>query len=368
MAEHAFASPSSAERWLECTAAPAAEALYDDEGSEAAAEGTRAHDVVDQLFAGKVVTPDELHPPEMLEYAAEFVGFVRGLHKKLGGLLLTERRVLLDPYVPGQFGRADVIIAAPEILHVIDFKYGKGKFVSAFRNPQMRLYALGAYELVRYHHDIEQVTTQVWQPRLENFAQEELTLADLLQWADDIQSRVREVVENRGVYRPGDEVCGFCRARFDCRARAAHQLKVAGFRDMDRTLTDAEIAEIVLRAGGIRNWLSDIESEAAARLAKGHPIIGLKLVEGRSNRRITDEAGLAQRLLSSGEVAAEEIYKPPALRALGELEKAVGKKKFNALSEGFVEKPPGKPTLVSADDSRPEYNPAQNVFTDRSAE
>jgi hypothetical protein len=36
---------------------------------------------------------------------------------------------------------------ADKRLHIIDFKYGQGVLVDAVENPQMMLYALGAYGL-----------------------------------------------------------------------------------------------------------------------------------------------------------------------------------------------------------------------------
>ena len=77
----------------------------------------------------------------------------------------------------------------------------------------------------------------------------------------------------------------------------------------------------------------------------------MKLVEGRSNRKITDDVIAANNLLNAG-FGAEEIYKPQALRSITDLEKLCGKKMFSELMSGVIEKPPGKPTLVSADDKR----------------
>jgi hypothetical protein len=44
------------------------------------------------------------------------------------------------------------------------------------------------------------------------------------------------------------------------------------------------------------------------------------------------------------------------------LEKSLGKAKFSELLGNFVEKPPGKPTLVPADDKRPAINTAKQDF------
>ena len=46
--------------------------------------------------------------------------------------------------MPEGFGTADCILICGSVMHVIDFKYGKGVPVNAGGNPQMGLYALGA--------------------------------------------------------------------------------------------------------------------------------------------------------------------------------------------------------------------------------
>ena len=77
----------------------------------------------------------------------------------------------------------------------------------------------------------------------------------------------------------------------------------------------------------------------------------MKLVEGRSTRKITDSELAAYQLLNAG-FGVEVIYKPQALRSITDLEKLCGKKMFNELLSGVIEKPPGKPTLVSEKDKR----------------
>jgi hypothetical protein len=50
------------------------------------------------------------------------------------------------------------------------------------------------------------------------------------------------------------------------------------------------------------------------------------------------------------------------LKGITAMEKSLGKTKFSELLGNFVEKPPGKPTLVPADDKRPAINTAKQDF------
>ena len=81
---------------------------------------------------------------------------------------------------------------------------------------------------------------------------------------------------------------------------------------------------------------------------------GFKVVEGRSNRQITDlEAAFA--VLKDSGIEEAMLYERKPL-GLTELEKLVGgRKKLTELIGGYIEKPQGRPTLVPADDKRPNY-------------
>ena len=90
---------------------------------------------------------------------------------------------------------------------------------------------------------------------------------------------------------------------------------------------------------------------------------GYKLVEGRSVRKIVDAEGADMALDLAG-YDAEDIYKAPELKPIGQLEKLLGKKKFEEVLGEYVEKPAGKPTLVPEDDKRPEISSIESAIAD----
>ena len=84
---------------------------------------------------------------------------------------------------------------------------------------------------------------------------------------------------------------------------------------------------------------------------------GWKLVEGRSIRKYTNEKSVAEAVETAG-------YNPwqQKLLSITEMEKMLGKKKFQEILGELCIKPQGKPVLVRADDKRPPINSAKEDF------
>lgn len=85
-----------------------------------------------------------------------------------------------------------------------------------------------------------------------------------------------------------------------------------------------------------------------------------KVVAGRSNRKYKDEDAVIK---AAEEAGYKDIFKK-SLITLTEMEKLMGKTKFNEVLGGLIVKPPGKPTLVPISDKRPEItgNDAKSEF------
>ena len=80
-------------------------------------------------------------------------------------------------------------------------------------------------------------------------------------------------------------------------------------------------------------------------------------MEGRSNRRYSDEAAVAAVVTKAG-------FDPFEKKLLGitSMQKQLGKKRFDELLSGLIVKPQGKPVLVPETDKRPVLNTAANDF------
>lgn len=372
MSKHAILSASGAHRWMNCTPSARLELEFDDNSGEAAAEGTAAHALSEhklrkalKMRSKKPVSPYD--SDEMDNYTDGYVEFVLEVieqAKKICSdpLILIEQRLDFSKYVPEGFGTGDCLIIADGTLHIIDFKYGQGVLVSAEDNPQMKLYALGALDLFDGIYDIEMVSMTIYQPRRENISTSTVSKENLYQWAEEVLKPKAELAFNGdGNYCPG-EWCQFCRAAVKCRARAEAKMKLATFEfALPPLLSDEEIADILSSIGDLTNWANEIiayATDAAVNHGKKWP--GFKVVEGRSNRKYKDEEAVAEAAKNAG---YRDIYKQ-SLITITEMEKLMGKSKFNEILGELVMKPPGKPTLVPVSDKRPEMNTssAKNDF------
>ena len=362
--QHALLSASGAHRWMNCTPSARLEREFADNSGESAAEGTAAHALAEhklrralKMRSRKPVSKydsDEMDicTDSYVEFVLEAIAGAR--LTCLDPTVLIEQRLDFTRFVPEGFGTGDCLIIGDGSLHVIDFKYGQGVLVEAEDNPQMKLYALSALELFDGIYDISAVSMTIFQPRRENVSTHKLYKESLYQWAEELLKPAAELAfKGKGEYRCG-EWCQFCRAAVKCRARAEEKLSLARFEfRLPPLLTDRDIEEILGRLDDLTSWANDINAYALeAAVSHGKEWSGFKLVEGRSNRRYTDENTVSEAAKAAG---YHDIYRH-SLITLTEMEKLMTKAKFNEILSGFIEKPPGKPTLVPLSDRRPAIN------------
>ena len=381
MGAHALLSPSAAHRWINCTAAPRLEANVPDSGSSYAAEGTLAHaycamklkeflgfDISDEV-AEIAELDSQYHTGEMDEYTDTYKTIVLEKYNAArasvaDAQLLIETRLDFSSYIPDAFGTADAIIIADGTMEVIDFKYGKGVRVSAYRNPQMMIYALGAYDRFNFEYKIDRVRMTIVQPRIDNLSEFELSVSDLLAWTDEVLiPKANEAYSGNGVQVPGDW-CQFCKVKSICRVLTQKCTGAASEHPDPKLLSPEELAKDVLpMLATVKTWLAGVEDYALQQALSGVQLPGWKIVEGRSVRKITDQEAAAVALNKAG-YKTTEIFKPQELRAITELEKLVGKKQFAAICSDYIEKPQGKPTLAPESDKRPAIDPVTDDFKD----
>lgn len=372
--KHALLGASSSARWLVCTPSARLEAMFPDEQSPYAAEGTIAHDLAESILRhkleGKKAPKLDDYSTEMIEAVNRYVDICEekvneSRARSSDAEAMIEARVDFSRWVPDGFGTGDMVIVADGILEVIDLKYGKGVPVSAIENTQMRLYALGAYDINEFLYDIKSVRMTIVQPRLDSISTDEMALEELLDWGEEIKPIAQRAWEGIGDCTPCD-YCNFCKARHTCRALADTCL-TAFYKDggkLNQLLTDSEVSDILAMKDLITKWIKgvyDFAYEKALSGEKQWP--GYKLVEGTSRRTITDPEAAAKTLLDNG-YKEEDIFKPRELEGITNLQKVLGKKGVTEYLEAFIDKPEGKPTLVPDSDKRPAINTVETMMNE----
>jgi len=382
---HAILSASGAKRWMSCTPSARLEQQFEETTSSFAEEGIFAHAMAELKLSraiANLIRPSVLkkrlaemqkHPlysTGLEDYVDQYVAqvgerYIKAKKKCSDTLVLLEQKLDFSLWVPEGFGTGDVVIITDEAIEVIDLKYGKGVPVSAEGNPQTRLYGLGAINTFDALYDFSKVRMTIIQPRLASTSTEELTVEELVEWGNgELTEKAALAHAGKGEFIAGDH-CKFCKAKTTCRTRAEANLELVRYEFQEAPLlSNDEIADILARADQLKSWVSDIQGYALDQ-AENHGINfpGWKLVEGRSNRKYTDEMTVGQILVEAG-YTEEQILKPAELLGITAMEKAIGKKEFGTLLSDLVVKPSGKPVLVPEEDKRPAINSTQSAVHD----
>lgn len=378
--KHAVLSASASHKWLHCPPSALLEDSLPDNTSEAAEKGTLAHAIcelkLNKLFIDKNMTSktfntrmnklkrNPLYEPEMERSTDTYVDIVKQIAYgfETEPMVIVEKKVDYSKWAPKGFGTSDCILIHSTELHVVDYKNGTGVVVSAEDNPQMKLYALGALEAYGLIYPVEKVVLHIVQPNRDNYSTWETTKAELLKWGETVVKPAAEkAIKGEGEFCQG-EWCdsGFCRARALCRKRMDENMAlmaeavdpIGGKSKLPPLITDDEVGAILKKAQFLSSWVKKLEEYALKTLTGGGTIPGWKLIEGRSNRTISDTDSAFEALIRAGyDRALLYEEKPITLTAV---EKLVDKDVFTNCIAPFIVKPQGKPTLVPEDDRRPE--------------
>lgn len=365
---HALLSASGAHRWLNCTPSAVLESQFPDTTSAAAKEGTLAHELSEaklryyvdsKSFSKRKLTTrtnklkkDPLWQNEMDGYTDAYVDAIKqeALQFKNAPYIVIEEKLDLSEYIPGGFGTADCIMIGDDLLHVVDFKYGKGVPIAAEYNEQLQLYALGAYTKYRILFALNKIKITIVQPRIDNNSTWELPLTDLLAFGAGVKKSAAVAIKGEGEYVAGDW-CRFCRARQQCRARAEKNVELAFMTDKKPPLiSNEEVGEYLRQGEDVAKWLKDLQDYALAECLAGKDVQGWKAVEGRGSREWADMDKAFAAIIENG--TPEEMLWERNPLTLAKIEKLMGKAHFNDACLEYVIKKPGKPTLVKESDKR----------------
>ena len=374
---HAILSPSASGRWLQCPASVRmTRDLPQEEESEYAREGTMFHTLCEisaririlkedvrenelRLLDWAIEVEDEWREDQLLHVGPWLTYLQELLNEEPEARLLLEQ--VVETGIPGCWGTADAVIIYPDRIRVVDIKYGSGIRVSAIDNSQLRLYGLGALSLVDDPLKIREVTTTVWQPRMNNVSSETLTRHELLWWKDQIEPIALLALGEDAPFGPSESACRFCPISGNCGPQTRWMLN-QDFGDPD-LLSDEEIAEAYSRVSFLKRWAADIEDAALKRAyEEAGSVPGYKVVRSGGRRSITDDEAAIARLTEAG-FDSEQVSTQKAA-TLGRLDQLVGPERLQEVLGDLLVKSEGRLSLALESDPRPPADALHSAKTD----
>lgn len=403
--EHSLLSPSSASRWAVCVASVARCDGYAEKTSGYAEEGRIAHNLAEKclrnnwsphsgIIEGWV---DSVAQLEMIGVVSRYCNLIRTLTFGAEYIWYEESMDLSQVLqVEGQKGTADVIALMPKReLQVHDLKYGKGVKVFAKENYQGILYALGAMEIASLVSDnIETVRIFIHQPRLDHVDEVVYTVAEMLKFRDFLRERAALAISltAKGVlkkhYCPGEKQCRFCPAKGECEALADFVLKQIRddfIEEPVAVVCEANLKEEVENVSQynaerfsnlyenldlISQWVAAVRESILARLLRGEPIPGLKLVSGRAGNRKWADEKVVEEAMKAMRIKADDMYVKNLISvAVAEKLLKPRKRLWNKIKD-FITRSDPAPAIAPLSDKRPALviSAVSEDFKDETAE
>ena len=366
--KHSILAPSSKE-WVHCGFAAKFLANKEDETNEASEFGTECHALAEAYikqslkiedFDEKPVSIDELkstfkHYDEEMEtlatgYANYIVGQADYEEKRTGKKPIVFVEQLLDmDYAPDTHGTADAIIIAGDTLTIIDNKTGfipVKVFEGDELNSQLGIYGLYAYKLFADIYPIKKIRLVIYQERIHNIDDQTLEVEDLLEWEVSVLRPAAKEAQNPNAEAVSGKWCKYCPGRNVCRKRSDDALSIDTEKKPE-LLTDSEIEELLPKLDFIIDYCNSVKEYALKKAIEGKKWKGYVLSETSTKRKISDEEAVKKILKEAG--YCPEVTK---LMSITELQKLVGKAKFNELVGEYVVKPKGQPVLAPESDAK----------------
>ena len=406
--KHALFSPSAAVKWMTCPGSIAMEDDFPSTTSDAADEGTAAHELAAWCLERDLDTKDYPHAAitvgnrayvvrgEMEEKVQAYLDHVR--HVAEGHTLLVEQRLSIQ-HITGETdaeGTSDAVILTAdgsEII-IIDLKYGanpKNKVV-AFENSQLRIYGGGALEQYGAISQPEKMRYIIVQPRLDHIDEWDEPVASLQEFLQEVSKCARLATTARAYktnwmgksttyLEPSEKGCKWCRAFSACPAAQAkaEELVEADFVQMasqvDPPLPPAERlatvapSELALKGYAmdyLEAYIKAVRSEIERRLLAGEKVDDgdghwWKLVKGRQGARQWSDETAAEETMKAFRLKQDVMYSQKLITPT-QAEKALKDqpKRWNKL-QTFITRSEGSISVARGDDPREPYSASEEV-------
>lgn len=348
--------------------------------SDYADEGTMLHNAMADILSRNVKEPHQV------------IGMRLGKHELTADLYdemiepaldVFENHIMLTdfdveqtvsiPGLDGEFGTADVIGHNAEFTAVVDWKFGRGVYVSPKGNAQLRYYGVGARSIhSKWFKPGKPVRLYIIQPpyMIEGandleYLYDEIDIDELERFHAQLRRTTKTMQKKDAKFAAGDW-CRFCPASAACPILTA---KAADALENDGPLPPDELGRWLKEdAPLIEKLLADRRQVAHTQLEAGHAVPGQKLVAKRATRKFLDEGEAELELrrvagLRSNDLKVSMLYNT-TFKSVKQVEDAIKKaapaktaKKIRdrliAILEPLYENRSSGTTLASDDDPRP---------------
>lgn len=392
---HSRLSPSSASRWITCSASIGAveedlrtgvlvkEVRSKDEVNNPAAHwGTQAHLIGEMMLLDaptseiKKALPKKFRTDKACwDCATDYVKYVQNLVRP-GTEMLVEHRVNLSEWLPdalndegeleNQGGTADCILVHTDgTVDMIDLKGGMG-MVFAEENPQLKIYSGGIIDELECVMDVKKIRTHIVQPRRDHYDVAEYTSEYILDFmTDEVSRAAQDITNNKGSFVPSESACQWCPRAGYCEAQT-DKVMVDIAKDIDdleseeaiadpKDLTVKQLIKVQSKAKEIKAFLASVETRIFERLSAGTKTTGFKLVEANTNRKWASSDDKLAEVLAGMGLEEDDIWSSK-IGTISAIEKLIDSKQKKQLA-AHITKPQGKPTLAPMSDKRPALKP-----------
>jgi len=401
---HARLSPSGAERWADCTAAPSfIDKLITDgviperePDNVFAIAGTFAHDMAErkllELLGGEksFESYDELNKlsfqaewlkdqeffeiedKEILEYMqnndyndlSEYVDYcMTQIKSKKDRVHVEVRARLFYSRTPTDKGTCDFLIEHEDSsITIVDLKWRRSGMVASYENYQLAIYCMSyimeqvKIGFMKQPKNATVISLSTHNPLVAPHVKPwETTWIKLKKFCQRFTDAVNIIdAGTYTVFVPTEKGCKWCPVAKHKKCPALNaKVKFAMPNNLDiDTASDEDLVRFYQFFPEIASFAKQVEEHLTRLAENGHPVDGTKLVKGRDgNRRFIDEEEAVKHLLSLG-LTEDDIYNQKTKTAT-QLAKLLSKPQSKDFENNFTERPEGKMKLAPSTDERP---------------
>ena len=274
--------PSAAHRWLKCPGYAALADDVEDQSSEEAEEGARAHEAALNIINDY----EPMYDDDEMEDAVKL--YVSQLPERVQ----VEHTIRIDSISEGMTGTIDAWSDSDGVLRIWDFKYGH-RYVEVEENPQLACYAAGLIDYLKIDGLAEQDTRFefiIVQPRA--YGHDPIRtwggkLSDLRGLFNRLRASASEALSAVPFTSAGPH-CANCEAAHKC---ATLQFAALAFseKQANRGLTEVqagrELTVLSLARELIDARMEGLSAQVDQAIRNGFNIPGWQLKEGRSSQK-----------------------------------------------------------------------------------